>query len=68
MNLNKNNLVQKIKKDYRKAIHYLPVEGNSNCRCLNGSVFIKKTRDIDKVTCEKCLNPTTAECYWGGKS
>lgn len=50
--------------DYKIAIHYLPSHENHNVRCLNGSAHIKRTHNINEVTCELCKNPETNKPYW----
>jgi len=49
---------------YLDAVHFRPMQDNSNVRCLNGSAHLKETRDIRLVTCEKCLNKNTCKRYW----
>ena len=53
-----------IEPDYKKAIHFRPSENNKNVRCLNGSAYIRRTLDINKVTCAKCLDKKHNVNYW----
>ena len=56
-----------IENDYRKAIHYQPINNYRNVRCLNGSAHIRRTTDINFVTCAKCLDKNTFKRFWNEK-
>jgi hypothetical protein len=51
-------------------VHFIPdikqdYSDKPNVRCLNGSYHRIATRDIDKVTCEKCKSPSDKNLrYW----
>ena len=47
-----------------ESIHYIVVAGEFNVRCLNGSAHARRTRHIEHVTCELCLNPEHNKEHW----
>ena len=49
---------------YREMVHFKPFNDNGNVRCLNGDAHARRTTDINKVTCIKCLNPNTGKNFW----
>ena len=56
---NKENRVH-----HTDVIHFQPFTDRHDVRCLNGSFHAKRTVDISKVTCSKCLNPETGQGFW----
>ena len=46
-----------------KRIHFKPFNDNSNVKCLNGSIHVRRTTDATKVTCEACLKNDT-DNFW----
>ena len=49
---------------YLTDIHFKPDSDYHNVRCLNGSAHIKRTNDLTKVTCKKCLDTKTYQRFW----
>ena len=53
--------------NYLTQTHFQPIQNYMNVRCLNGSAHIKKTTDINKVTCPLCLDKETHKSFWKEK-
>jgi hypothetical protein len=56
-----------LNNDYLEQTHFLPIKNYSNVRCLNGSAHIKRSTDINDVTCPLCLNEETHKSFWKEK-
>ena len=48
----------------KDTVHYRPMQGNGNVRCLNGSAHCRETDILKDVTCPKCLEGVQGNSYW----
>ena len=64
MNINIHKIINLNGNKPLVIVHFRPFKDTYNVRCLNGSIHAKRTYDINKVTCSKCLNSNTRKNFW----